>query len=43
MSKAWVVARHEFGVTVKRVWFILATFVFPLLSLGVLSFMLLLL
>lgn len=42
MTKAWVVARHEFGVTVKRVWFVLATFVFPLLTLGVLSFMLVL-
>jgi ABC-2 type transport system permease protein len=42
VSKAWVVARHEFGVTVKRVWFVLATFVFPLLSLGVLTVMLLL-
>ncbi len=37
MSKAWVVARHEFAVTVKRLWFVLATFVFPLLSLGVLT------
>lgn len=42
MSKAWVVARHEFGATVKRVWFVLATFVFPLVSLGVLALMLLL-
>ena len=42
MSKAWVVARHEFAVTVKRLWFVLATFVFPLLSLGVLALMILL-
>ena len=35
MRRAWIVARHEFSVTVKRVWFILATFVFPLVFLGV--------
>jgi ABC-2 type transport system permease protein len=34
MNKAWIVARHEFAVTVKRVWFIVATFVFPLLFTG---------
>ncbi|HEX7896671.1 MAG TPA: ABC transporter permease, partial [Planctomycetota bacterium] len=39
MTKAWVVARHEFLVTVRRVWFVLATFVFPLLSLGVIALM----
>lgn len=42
MTKAMVVARHEFLVTVKRIWFVLATFVFPLLSMGVLVFMLML-
>ncbi len=35
MRKAWIVARHEFAVTVKRVWFVVATFVFPLVMLGV--------
>jgi ABC-2 type transport system permease protein len=35
VRKAWVVARHEFGVTVKRAWFVVATFVFPLLFLGI--------
>ncbi len=34
-----MVARHEFAVTVKRLWFVLATFVFPLLSLGVFTLM----
>jgi len=30
VKKAWIVARHEFSVTVKRVWFVIATFVLPL-------------
>ena len=25
MSKSWIVARHEFLVTVKRIWFLLGT------------------
>ncbi len=29
MKKAWIVARHEFLVTVKRVWFLVACFVLP--------------
>jgi ABC-2 type transport system permease protein len=39
VRKAWIVARHEFAVTVKRLWFVLATFVFPLISLAVLVLM----
>jgi ABC-2 type transport system permease protein len=35
VRKAWIVARHEFAVTVKRVWFVIATFVFPLIFTGV--------
>jgi ABC-2 type transport system permease protein len=35
MKKAWIVARHEFRVTVKRAWFVVATFVFPLVFLGI--------
>lgn len=35
MRKAWIVAKHEFTVTVKRVWFIVATFGFPLLFLAI--------
>jgi len=31
MRKAWIVARHEFRVTVKRAWFLVATFLFPVL------------
>jgi ABC-2 type transport system permease protein len=42
VRKSLIVARHEFGVTVKRVWFVLATFVFPLISLTVLVLMVLL-
>lgn len=30
MRKAWIVARHEFRVTVKRVWFLVSCFVLPL-------------
>jgi len=29
MNKAWIVARHEFRTTVRRVWFVVATFVLP--------------
>ena len=29
MRNAWIVARHEFLVTVKRVWFVISTFVLP--------------
>ncbi|HYF00083.1 MAG TPA: ABC transporter permease, partial [Planctomycetota bacterium] len=35
MSKTWIVARHEFAVTVKRVWFVVATIAFPAFMLGV--------
>lgn len=35
MRKAWIVARHEFRVTVKRAWFVIATFVFPLVFFGI--------
>jgi len=35
MKKAWIVARHEFLVTVKRVWFVVATFVLPFLFAGI--------
>lgn len=35
MNKAWIVARHEFLVTVKRVWFVVATFVLPLVFGGI--------
>jgi ABC-2 type transport system permease protein len=31
MKKAWIVARHEFLTTVKRVWFVVVTFVLPLI------------
>ncbi len=34
MRKSWIVARHEFRVTVKRVWFVVATFVLPLIFAG---------
>lgn len=30
MRKAWIVAAREFSVTVRRVWFLVATFVLPL-------------
>ncbi len=33
MKKAWIVARHEFRVTVKRVWFLVGTFL-PILLAG---------
>jgi ABC-2 type transport system permease protein len=29
MKKAWIVARHEFLTTVRRVWFVVVTFVLP--------------
>ena len=35
MKKSWIVARHEFLVTIKRVWFVVSTFIFPLFFLGV--------
>ena len=31
MKKAWIVARHEFLTTVKRVWFVVVTFILPLI------------
>lgn len=34
MRKAWIVARHEFAVVVKRVWFVIAAFVLPLFLAG---------
>jgi ABC-2 type transport system permease protein len=30
VRKAWIIAKHEFLVTVKRAWFVVATFVLPL-------------
>lgn len=35
MRSAWIVARHEFSVTVRRLWFIIATFVSPLVMIGI--------
>ncbi len=35
MKKSWIVARHEFLVTIRRVWFVISTFIFPLLFLGI--------
>jgi ABC-2 type transport system permease protein len=35
VKKAWIVARHEFTVTVKRVWFVVATFVLPFMFAGI--------
>jgi ABC-2 type transport system permease protein len=35
VKKAWIVARHEFLITVKRVWFVVATFVLPLIFAGI--------
>ena len=35
MTKAWIVARHEFITTVKRVWFVVVTFVLPLIFAGI--------
>jgi ABC-2 type transport system permease protein len=31
MRKAWIVARHEFLTTVRRMWFVVVTFVMPVL------------
>ena len=39
MKKAWIIARHEFLVTVKRVWFIIAAVVFPLFMLALFGVM----
>lgn len=35
MNKAWIVARHEFLTTVKRVWFVVATFILPFIFAGI--------
>jgi ABC-2 type transport system permease protein len=35
MNKAWIVARHEFLTTVRRVWFVVVTFVLPLIFAGI--------
>ena len=35
MNKAWIVARHEFLTTVRRVWFVVVTFVLPLAFAGI--------
>ncbi len=35
MKKAWIVARHEFSVTVKRAWFIVSSLVLPLMLGGI--------
>ena len=35
MRNAWIVARHEFWVTVRRPWFIVATYVSPLVMIGI--------
>jgi ABC-2 type transport system permease protein len=35
MTKAWIVARHEFLTTVRRVWFVVVTFVLPLVFAGI--------
>jgi ABC-2 type transport system permease protein len=35
MNKAWIVARHEFLTTVRRVWFVVVTLVFPLVFGGI--------
>jgi ABC-2 type transport system permease protein len=35
MTKAWIVARHEFLTTVRRVWFVVVTFVLPLIFAGI--------
>ncbi len=35
MKKAWIVARHEFLTTVRRVWFVVVTFVLPLVFAGI--------
>jgi len=35
MNKAWIVARHEFLTTVRRVWFVVVTFILPLIFAGI--------
>ena len=35
MNKSWIIATHEFLVTIRRVWFVISTFVFPLIFLGI--------
>src|SRR5688572_11788507 len=35
MRKAWIVARHEFLTTVRRVWFVVVTFILPLVFAGI--------
>ncbi len=35
MRKAWIIARHEFLVTVRRAWFVIACIVLPLVFLGI--------
>jgi ABC-2 type transport system permease protein len=35
MTKAWIVARHEFLTTVRRVWFVVVTFILPLVFAGI--------
>lgn len=35
MNKSWIVAKHEFFVTIRRVWFVISTFVFPFIFLGI--------
>jgi ABC-2 type transport system permease protein len=35
VKKAWIVARHEFLVTVRRIWFVVATFVLPFVFAGI--------
>ena len=35
MKKAWIVARHEFLTTVRRVWFVVVTFILPLVFAGI--------
>lgn len=34
MKKAWIVARHEFLTTVRRVWFVVVTLVLPIVFAG---------
>src|SRR5262249_15552918 len=35
MNKAWIVARHEFLTTGRRVWFVVVTFILPLVFAGI--------
>jgi ABC-2 type transport system permease protein len=41
VNKSLIVAKHEFLVTIRRVWFVISTFVFPLIFLGIGGVMLL--